>query len=92
MALSRKHYEELAKILGENNADFQLIDDIISFCKIDNRAFKPNTFVDRIKEVKSIAIDDNGFRRLTCKNAAVPPTAILLATNITNDKDFFLNK
>jgi hypothetical protein len=83
MALSRKHYEELAKILGENNASFQLIDDIISFCKIDNRAFKPNTFVDRIKEVKSIAIDNNGFRRLTCKNASI---------NITNDKDFFLNK
>ena len=83
MALSRKHYEELAKILGENNASTDLINDISSFCKIDNRAFKTNTFIDRIKEVKSIAIDDNGFRRLTCKNAAV---------NITNDKDFFLNK
>ena len=83
MALSKKHYEQLAKILGVNNASNELINDISSFCKIDNRAFKPNTFVDRIKEVKSIAIDDNGFRRLTCKNASV---------NIINDKDFFLNK
>ena len=83
MSLSRKHYEELAKILGENNASLELIDDISSFCKIDNRAFKPNIFVDRIKEIKSIAIDNNGFRRLTCKNASV---------NIINDKDFFLNK
>ena len=83
MALSRKHYEQLAKILGVNNASNELINDISTFCKIDNRSFKPNTFVDRIKEVKSIAIDDNGFRRLTCKNASV---------NITNDKDFFLNK
>ena len=57
MALSRKHYEELAKILGENNASFQLIDDIISFCKIDNRAFKPNTFIDRIKEFNGNRLD-----------------------------------
>ena len=83
MALSRKHYEELAKILGVNNASFQLIDDISSFCKNDNRAFKPNTFIDRIKEVKSNAIDNNGFRRLTCKNTSV---------NIINDEEFFLNK
>ena len=53
MALSRKHYEELAKILGKNNASTDLINDISSFCKIDNRAFKPNTFIDRIKEIKS---------------------------------------
>jgi hypothetical protein len=58
MALSRKHYEELAKILGENNASTELINDISSFCKIDNRAFKPNTFVDRIKEVKSVEINE----------------------------------
>ena len=83
MALSRKHYEELAKILGVNNASSDLIDDISSFCKNDNRAFKPDTFFDRIKEVKSIAIDDNGFRRLTCKNASF---------NIINDEEFFLNK
>ena len=83
MALSRKHYEELAKILGVNNASSDLIDDISSFCKNDNRAFKPDTFLDRIKEVKSIAIDDNGFRRLTCKNASI---------NIINDEEFFLNK
>ena len=75
MALSRKHYEELAKILGENNASTDLINDISSFCKIDNRAFKTNTFIDRIKEVKSY------YR--TCKNASI---------NITNDKEFFLNK
>jgi hypothetical protein len=57
MALSRKHYEELAKILGENNASTDLINDISSFCKIDNRAFRPNTFIDRIKEVKNVSIN-----------------------------------
>ena len=57
MALSRKHYEQLAKILGENNASTDLINDISSFCKIDNRAFKPNTFIDRIKEVKNVSIN-----------------------------------
>ena len=57
MALSRKHYEELAKILGENNASLDLINDILSFCKIDNRAFKPNTFIDRIKEFNGNRLD-----------------------------------
>jgi hypothetical protein len=57
MALSRKHYEELAKILGENNASLDLINDISSFCKIDNRAFKPNTFIDRIKEFNGNRLD-----------------------------------
>ena len=59
MALAKKHYEELAKILGQNNASTDLINDISSFCKIDNRAFKPNTFIDRIKEVKSNEIYKN---------------------------------
>jgi len=57
MALSRKHYEELAKILGQNNASLDLINDISSFCKIDNRAFKPNTFIDRIKEFNGNRLD-----------------------------------
>ena len=57
MALSRKHYEELAKILGQNNASTDLINDISSFCKIDNRAFKPNTFIDRIKEFNGNRLD-----------------------------------
>ena len=57
MTLSRKHYEELAKILGEHNASTDLINDISSFCKIDNRAFRPNTFIDRIKEVKNVSIN-----------------------------------
>ena len=46
MALSKKHYEQLAKILGVNNASNELINDISSFCKIDNRSFKPNTSVE----------------------------------------------
>ena len=57
MALSRKHYEELAKILGENNASTDLINDISSICKSDNRAFNPNSFIDRIKEVKNVSIN-----------------------------------
>jgi hypothetical protein len=57
MALSRKHYEELAKILGQNNASLDLINDISSFCKIDNRAFRPNTFIDRIKEFNGNRLD-----------------------------------
>ena len=53
MALSRKHYEQLAKILGVNNASNELINDISTFCKIDNRSFKPNTFVNISNFIKT---------------------------------------
>ena len=37
MAISRKHFEQLARILGVNNASHNLITDISSFCKIHNK-------------------------------------------------------
>ena len=33
MALSRKHFREIARILGENLADDDLINEFVSFCK-----------------------------------------------------------
>ena len=42
--MTRKHFKELAKILGENNADEKLIDDIISFCASQNQYFQKGIF------------------------------------------------
>ena len=93
MALSRKHYEQLAKILGVNNASNELINDISTFCKIDNRSFKPNTFIDRIKEVKSVEI--NALKNLSNEDFTALSTGYDIdgvAVNITRDPEFFLNK
>ena len=48
MALSRKHYEQLARILGVNNASHNLITDISSFCKVDNRNFNKDRFISKV--------------------------------------------
>ena len=45
MAISRKHFEQLARILGINNASHNLITDISSFCKIHNRNFNKEKFI-----------------------------------------------
>ena len=50
--MTRKHFKELAKILGENNADAKLITDIVFFC-IDNsknQNFNLDTFEKAIEE------------------------------------------
>jgi len=93
MALSRKHYEQLAKILGVNNASNELINDISTFCKIDNRSFKPDFFADRIKEVKSVEI--NELKNLSNEDITALSTGYDIdgvAVNITRDPEFFLNK
>ena len=93
MALSKKHYEQLAKILGVNNASNELINDISTFCEIDNRSFKPDFFIDRIKEVKSVEI--NAFENLTNEDITAISTGYDIdgvAVNITRDPEFFLNK
>ena len=48
--MTRKHFKELAKILGENNADEKLIDDIISFCASQNQYFQLDTFADAVEK------------------------------------------
>jgi len=93
MALSKKHYEQLAKILGVNNASNELINDISTFCEIDNRSFKPDFFIDRIKEVKSVEI--NALKNLSNEDITALSTGYDIdgvAVNITRDPEFFLNK
>ena len=66
MSLSRKHYFKLADFFvtfehhlkdndGEDiNQEFDnLIDNVVNFCLEDNRFFKPQTFRDEIKSVRS---------------------------------------
>ena len=51
MAISRKHFEQLARILGVNNASHNLITDISSFCKIHNRNFNKEKFISKVETI-----------------------------------------
>ena len=69
MALSRKHFREIAKILGSNlsyNDDdskyiaSDLINAFVSFCASQNQYFQKQTFIDAIeKEMKETEIRHN---------------------------------
>ena len=60
MALSRKHFREIARILGENLADDELINEFVSFCASQNQYFQKQTFIDAIeKEMKETEIRHN---------------------------------
>ena len=69
MALSRKHFREIAKILGSNlsyNDDDSkyiandLINAFVSFCASQNQYFQKQTFIDAIeKEMKETEIRHN---------------------------------
>ena len=50
MALSRKHFREIARILGENLADDDLINEFVSFCASQNQYFQKLVFIDAIKK------------------------------------------
>ena len=50
MALSRKHFREIARILGENLADDDLINEFVSFCASQNQYFQKQVFIDAIKK------------------------------------------
>ncbi len=64
MALSRKHFREIAKILGSNLSykdddskyiASDLINAFVSFCASQNQYFQKQTFIDAIeKEMKDI--------------------------------------
>ena len=53
MSLSRKHFREIARILGQNFANDDLINEFVSFCASQNQYFQKQTFIDAIeKEMK----------------------------------------
>jgi len=77
MALSRKHFKELAVILGQHKASIDLNLAIVEFCLNHNRHFKRDTFLNAIEKA-SQEIEQ-----------AEKKWSI---SNIVNDKEFFLNK
>ena len=46
MSLSRKHFREIAKILGSNMASIDLICDFTDFCSSQNSYFQRQVFID----------------------------------------------
>ena len=48
--MTRKHFKELAKILGQNNADTKLITDVVFFCIENNKNFNLDIFEKAIEE------------------------------------------
>ena len=50
MALSRKHFKELAVILGQHKASIDLNLAIVEFCLNHNRHFKRDTFLNAIEK------------------------------------------
>ena len=92
MALSRKHYEQLARILGVNNASHNLITDISSFCKIDNRNFNKERFLSKVETIR--AREKNAFENLDNETITAMSTGYDVdgvAINIIKDPNFFLN-
>ena len=55
--LSRKHFIELATMIGETSTYDQLTYQIKSFCKRHNRAFQESKFDDKINKVRKEVMD-----------------------------------
>ena len=54
MSLSRKHFREIARILGQNFANDDLINEFVSFCASQNQYFQKQTFLNAIEDNKKI--------------------------------------
>jgi Ca2+-binding EF-hand superfamily protein len=50
MSLSRKHFKEIAKILGSNMASNDMIYDFADFCSSQNSYFQRQLFIDACEE------------------------------------------
>ena len=50
MSLSRKHFREIARILGQNFANDDLINEFVSFCASQNSHFQKQLFIDAVEE------------------------------------------
>tara|TARA_R110001632_G_scaffold127328_1_gene241071 strand:- start:220 stop:483 length:264 start_codon:yes stop_codon:yes gene_type:complete len=77
MALSRKHFKELAVILGQHKASIDLNLAIVEFCLNHNRHFKRDTFLNAIEKASQEI--EQAEKKWS-------------VSNIVNDKEFFLNK
>ena len=71
MSLSRKHFREIARILGQNFANDEIVNEFVSFCASQNQYFQKQTFIDAIeKEMKETEKrhDKNIEEALTIRN------------------------
>ena len=56
MSLSRKHFREIARILGQNFANDDLINEFVSFCASQNQYFQKQTFLNAISDHENEAL------------------------------------
>ena len=92
MAISRKHFEQLARILGVNNASHNLITDISSFCKIHNRNFNKEKFISKVETIR--AKEKEVFENLDNETITALSTGQDIdgqPYSIIKDPEFFLN-
>ena len=53
MSLSRKHFRQIAKILGEHYASDELVNEFVSFCASQNSYFQRQTFLNAVDDHKN---------------------------------------
>ena len=57
MSLSRKHFREIARILGQNFANDDLINEFVSFCASQNSYFQKQTFLDAVENEENKVLE-----------------------------------
>ena len=57
MNMSRKHYEEIALILGRSNIDDGDIENLADYFKMDNSRFDKQRFITAVNKVRRIAYE-----------------------------------
>tara|TARA_Y100000114_G_C11704122_1_gene300017 strand:- start:229 stop:420 length:192 start_codon:yes stop_codon:yes gene_type:complete len=57
MNMSRKHYEEIALILGRSNIDDGDIENLADYFKMDNSRFDKQRFINAVNKVRRIAYE-----------------------------------
>ena len=67
MSLSRKHFREIARILGSNLANDDLINEFADFCSSQNQYFQKQTFLNAIEDNKKIRSKNGRIRRIRLK-------------------------
>lgn len=55
--MSRKHYEEIALILGRSNIDDGDIENLADYFKMDNSRFDKQRFINAVNKVRRIAYE-----------------------------------
>ena len=57
MSLSRKHFREIARILGQNFANDEIVNEFVSFCASQNSYFQKQTFLNAIENEENKVLE-----------------------------------